>query len=372
MKLSDLPDIDFVNMDKENVEAEIFELYTSCTGRTLAKGDPIRLFVLAIVHIVILLLNNINYTGKQNLVKYAEGSNLDHLGILVGVERLKATAANTTIEVTLSETRKVNTLIPKGTRVTAGDNIYFATDDNLIIKVGETKAEVMATCTITGEKGNGYNIGEINQIVDPIPYVKSMINKTISVNGAEIENDNSFREAIIEAPEGFSVAGPEGAYQYHVKRVSDLIIDVAVISPIPGEVDIIPLLINGEIPQQEMLTLIDDTVNDKKIRPLTDKVVVKAPTVVNYDIELKYYISKDNESMATSIQEKIEEAIDSFILWQKSKLGRDINPSELISRIIMAGAKRVEITSPVYTKIEPTQVAILESNNSSLGEIEDE
>lgn len=76
--------------------------------------------------------------------------------------------------------------------------------------------------------------------------------------------------------------------------------------------------------------------------------------------------------MATSIQEKIEEAIDSFILWQKSKLGRDINPSELISRIIMAGAKRVEITSPVYTKIEPTQVAILESNNSSLGEIEDE
>ena len=76
--------------------------------------------------------------------------------------------------------------------------------------------------------------------------------------------------------------------------------------------------------------------------------------------------------MATSIQEKIEEAIDSFILWQKSKLGRDINPSELISRIIMAGAKRVEITSPVYTKIEATQVAILESNNSSLGEIEDE
>lgn len=32
MKLSDLPDIDFVNMDKGNVEAEIFELYTSCTG----------------------------------------------------------------------------------------------------------------------------------------------------------------------------------------------------------------------------------------------------------------------------------------------------------------------------------------------------
>lgn len=90
-----------------------------------------------------------------------------------------------------------------------------------------------------------------------------------------------------------------------------------------GEVNIIPLLVNGEIPQQEMLTLIDETVNNKKVRPLTDKVLIKKTTIVNYDIELKYYISRENESMATSIQEKIEKAIDSFVLWQKSKLGRD-------------------------------------------------
>lgn len=372
MKLSDLPDIDFVNMDKEQVEAEIFELYTSCTGRTLAKGDPIRLFVLAITNIVILQLNAINYTGKQNLVKYAEGNNLDHLGVLVGVERLQAMAANTTIRVTLSEVRNVNTLIPKGTRVTAGDNIYFATDDNLIIEAGEMTADVTASCLSAGEIGNGYAVGEIKTIVDPLPYVQSMVNTTVSSNGAEIEDDDSFRNAIVEAPEGFSVAGPEGAYIYHTKRVSDLIADVAVISPTPGEVNIIPLLVNGEIPQTEMLNLIDETVNDKRVRPLTDKVIVKLPTEIKYSIDLKYYISKENESLATSIQQKIDEAIDSFILWQKSKLGRDINQSELISRIVAAGAKRVEVTSPVYTKIEPTQVAVLETNNSSLGGIEDE
>lgn len=372
MKISDLPDINFVNMNKNDVEKEIFELYTSCTGRTLAKGDPIRLFVLCIVNIVILLLNQINYTGKQNLVRYAEGNNLDHLGVLVGVERLQATPANTTIRVTLSEARKINTLIPKGTRVTAGDNIYFATNNNLIIEAGNITGDVISTCTIPGKIGNDYNIGEIKEIVDPIPYVQSMKNISISANGTEIENDNSFREAIIEAPERFSVAGPEGAYKYHTKRVSDLITDVAVISPTPGEVNIIPLLNNGEIPQRELLDLIDKTVNDKKIRPLTDKVIVKAPTTIKYNIELKYYISKENESMANSIKNNIEKAIDSFILWQKTKLGRDINPSELISRIIIAGAKRVEVTYPIYTKIESTQIAIVENNNSSLGGIEDE
>ena len=35
-----LPEINFVTTDKEAVEKEIFALYTSVTGRTLAPADP--------------------------------------------------------------------------------------------------------------------------------------------------------------------------------------------------------------------------------------------------------------------------------------------------------------------------------------------
>ena len=63
-----LPEINFVTADKEAVEKEIFALYTSVTGRTLAPADPIRLFLLVITNIVILLLNRINDTGKKNLL----------------------------------------------------------------------------------------------------------------------------------------------------------------------------------------------------------------------------------------------------------------------------------------------------------------
>ena len=38
-------------------------------------------------------------------------------------------------------------------------------------------------------------------------------------------------------------------------------------------------------------------------------------------------------------------------MWTKAKIGRDINVSELIRRMIVAGAKRVEVNSPEYTKI---------------------
>ena len=43
MKLSDLPDIDFVDVDRDTVQQAVFDAYTNITGRTLAQGDQIRL-----------------------------------------------------------------------------------------------------------------------------------------------------------------------------------------------------------------------------------------------------------------------------------------------------------------------------------------
>ncbi len=38
-------------------------------------------------------------------------------------------------------------------------------------------------------------------------------------------------------------------------------------------------------------------------------------------------------------------------MWQKTKLGRDIDPNELIYYMRMVGAGRIEITEPVYTEV---------------------
>ena len=61
-KLSDLKDIDFVNIDEKEVEAEIFALYYTITKRKepLADGDPVRLFILFMVNVIVLLLNKLN------------------------------------------------------------------------------------------------------------------------------------------------------------------------------------------------------------------------------------------------------------------------------------------------------------------------
>lgn len=370
-KLDNLADIVFVDADADEVESYVIGRYEAITSRTLAKGDPVRLFLLTIAALIVLLLNKINATGKQNLLRYATGDNLDHLGALVGVERIPAKAAVTTMRIKLSAKLQTATIIPAGTRFTAGDNVFFALDAPLVINAGTISADGSATCLTKGELGNGYVAGQLKTLVDPVPYVDSVANVTTSEGGADMQDDDSYREDIHGAPERFSTAGPDGAYIYHAKRASAKIADVTVWSPSAGTVEVRPLLTGGEIPGEELLNQVKATLDDKRVRPLTDKVTVLAPEMVNYTIDVSYYIDRDNETQAGAIQSAVNKAVNDFALWQKSKLGRDINPSELIARIMAAGAKRVTVTAPVYTKLMPTQVANCSNTKAKLGGLED-
>lgn len=370
-KLKSLPEIVFVDADASKIESYILSEYEKITDRNLAKGDPVRLFLLTIAAVIVLLLNKINETGKQNLLRYATGSNLDHLGALIGVERTAAKAASTTIQVTLSTKLGAAALMPAGTRFTAGDNVFFALDAPLLISAGQLSAVGSATCLETGTKGNGYVAGQLKTLVDPMPYVASVTNLTTSEGGAEIQDDDSYREDIHGAPEQFSVAGPDGAYIYHAKRTSAQITDVAVWSPSAGIVEIRPLMEGGVIPGSELLNQVEKTLNDKRIRPLTDKVVVLAPEKVNYSVSLTYYIDKTDETQANAIRTAVNDAVTAYALWQRSKLGRDINPSELIARVMEAGVKRVEVASPSFMVLQKTQVAQETDIIVTLGGIED-
>ncbi len=353
----DIADVEFVNTDTNTIKAAVINEYESLAGRTLAAGDPIRLFLESIAFVIAQQDAVINYTGKMNLLKYATGAYLDQLGVLVGCTRLTASKAKTTVLITLSAAQNFSVLIPSGTRISAGEDVFFAMTENTIIAAGELTANVIAECTVAGSVGNNYVVGQLKTIVDPIAYVASMVNISESTGGDDVEDDESYRERIRNAPESYSCAGPEGAYEYYAKTASALIIDVDVSSPAAGKVNVVPLLEGGKLPGTEMLEAVKTVVNAEKVRPLTDEVTVKAPTPVNYNVKASYYISGDDMANTAVIQTKVNSAVDGYLLWQRSKLGRDINPSELITRVVNAGAKRVTVTEPVFKILDTAEIA---------------
>lgn len=354
-----LAPVNFLETDAETIRSQIITGFEKASGDTLAAGDPRRLFLLSIADVIIQQRTAINLAAQQNLLSYAQGNYLDALGQLLAVERMAESKAVTTLEFTLSQALGSVYTIPAGTQVTNGV-VTFETDEDLLIPIGQTKGEVSASCTVAGPVGNDYLAGQISTIVTPMTFVSGAQNTTITTGGADAESDPDFADRIRLAPNSFSVAGPEKAYVYHAKSVSPAIIDVKVDSPTPGEVDVYVLLTDGTLPTEDTLEQIEEHLSDENIRPLTDYVVVKAPTASNYEIELHYWINQEDSSKAAQIQADVEAAVEQYRLWQQTKIGRDITPGKLLQLVFAAGASRVDdskLKPAAWKKLEAMQVA---------------
>ena len=370
--IDNLPELHFVETDASKVEQDVITTYEQISGKSLAPGDPVRLFLESLAYLIAQQRFVIDHAARMNLLGYAKGDFLDHLGALTDTERLDAQAATTTMRFSLSEAMESAVLIPKGTRVTPGEQLYFATIEAAEIPAGETSVTVTAKCQTAGTVGNGYVSGQIEKMVDLVEHVTSVTNATTSLGGTDEEGDDSLRERIRLAPEKYSSAGPYHAYVYWAKTAHQDILDVSVLSPNPGEVDVYVLMEGGELPSSETLDAVDATVSGDKRRPLTDQVTVSAPSQVSYSLDVTYYIASGDSNIASSIQDAVQDAVDAYVLWQKSKIGRDINPSELIRRVQQAGAKRVEVTSPSsFQALDLSQVAAEDTVSVTYGGLED-
>lgn len=376
MNIKDIPEVEFIEVDIENMLANMIaeyeDAYYQQTGKVkkLQPGDPIRIFIYSQALRLYQAYELINYVGKQNLLKYATKTALDNIAARYGIVRKEAQKAICTIKFFLSAPKSEDIYVPQYTKISNGENIFFQTTSQLEIKAGEIEAEITAEAVETGEGSNNFLPGQLNVLVDPVAYVQRVENIDLTQGGSEIEDDESFRNRIFLAPESFSVAGPSGAYEYFSKQFSEDIGDLKIKSNNPGEVDIYVLLKNGEFATETFLEELKEYLSDSNRRPLTDKVVVSGPVNETYNIELTYFIDSSNSNIEASIRQKVEKAIDEYVLWQKSSIGRDINPSELVRKIINAGAKRVEIVSPEFKDIDDINVAILENKNISYGGIE--
>lgn len=355
-----LHDVAFAEKDPDIITKELIDLYESVSGRSLARADPVRLFIDAIILAVVQQRNIIDYAAKQNLLAYAEGSYLDHIGALLGVTRLEASRAAATLLFTLEEALDYDAVIPAGTRVSASDGKAFATVDTVTIPAGSLMIDEDAYCTDAGESGNGYVPGQVYKLVDVLPFGVSVKNTVATTGGSDIETDEAFRERIQIAPESFSVAGPKEAYRYFTKTADPDIIDVAVMGPPdtePGVVKIYPLMTGGTLPGQEVIAEVLRVCSADDIRPDTDYVEVLAPVEVPYSVDMTYWVDLNDAVKAEYLQSAADQAVHDWILWQSKALGRDINPSELIHRVMASGVKRCEVRSPVFRALKDYETA---------------
>lgn len=378
MVTDNFPDISFI--DDTTIEDVLTQMindyqtkYKEVTKKevSLAQADPHRLIMYSCAVQIYQAMQYADYAGKVSFLKYARGDYLDNLAAIRGVARLQATAASTVLKFTLSEPISSVVGIPAGTRATNGNDVFFATDEYAEIKAGETAVSVAATCTEKGSLGNNFAEGEFNVLVNALPYVVSVVNTSQTFGGSDLENDDSLKERVFEMPNSYSTAGPTGAYSYFVKQVDQSISDVVIRSDTPGVVKVIFVTESG-MPDSALIQKVQDELEDRDVRPLTDKVEVSAPETQTYNVDLTYYISSSEKASVAAIQDNIAAAVTVYNNWQTEKIGRDINPSYLIQKIMEAGAKRAVVLSPTFTVLDNGTIATTGTVSVKYGGLEDD
>ncbi len=366
--IDELPDVSFIgDITLDDVRAQMVadyrEKYEELTGTApeLPADDKNRLLLGVCAMQIYQGFRFIEQTGRMNLLKYASGAFLDNLGALKNLKRNENAKSTVTIRFNKDNSVLQNEIvIPARTRVTTEDyEVFWETPDiEVTIPAGRLYIDVDCTCTEDGSFSNGFEYGEIAVLADTVAFIRSIGNTNASAGGADYESDDAFRLRILNAPSGYSTAGAADSYCYFIKQLDSQIADVAVeAGENDGELTAYILTYSGA-PTADQITAIQALIDNADFRPLTDKVTVAAATYITYGVDLLYYVSRKNESKLTSIRMAVEKAVDEFIAAQSVSLGKNVNPSALIQKVMNAGACRVQLNAPSFAQTNSHQFAM--------------
>jgi phage-related baseplate assembly protein len=333
---------EFISRDVDLIIREMIAQYELSTGKVLQPAHVERLLMDAFAYREGLVRQAVQDAALQNLVEFSSAPVLDYLGDLVGVKRLPAEAAKVKLTFTISSLGY--RIIPAGTRATSSDGrIVFQTLEETIAD-NVSSIQIECVCTQAGVIGNGLTAGTINKMLDTFAFVSAVTNAETSAGGADTETDDALRERIKLAPASFSNAGSRGAYVFWARTADPSIVDVYVTSLTPGTVNVYPLLAGGQIPNSTILAKVSAVLNAEKIRPLTDTVVVTAPTKIDTSIELDVVTLTGYDW--DDVQARIIAALNAYRDKKRSKLGQDITESQIFAAAQVEGVYKLSWPSP--------------------------
>lgn len=167
---------------------------------------------------------------------------------------------------------------------------------------------------------------------------------TVPPTPAVMESNESLRRRVQLSFEGFSTAGPTGAYIFHTLGADARVLDANAVSPLPGQVEVAVLSNVGDgTATSDLLDAVMATLSDDDVRPLTDQVLVKSAEILNYSVSavLTLYPGPDSAVVVAAAQAALNAYAE-----KSHRLARDVTLSGLYAALHQEGVQDVELVSP--------------------------
>jgi len=202
------------------------------------------------------------------------------------------------------------------------------------------------------------------------------------------EQDDDYRRRIQLSLEGYSTAGPEGAYIFHSLSADGRVLDASadaprfkaaeldpalqaqipadvicleveysagLAEPQPGDVVVSVLSRDGDgSAPADLVAAVDSVLSSEAVRPLTDNVHVRSSGIVSYAVAatLYFYAGPDRSLVMVEADKALRAYIE-----QQHRMGRDVAISGVLAALHQPGVQRVELASPAANVVVDRQSA---------------
>lgn len=298
---------------------------------SLLESDRFSALLETLAYRELLLRARINSAVKSMLLPFAQGADLDNIVAMYGIERLRGERPAASVKFTLSVALSYDVLIPAGLVLASQDGQTAKLKESLQIKAGQTSITGISILDAFVKE----SAAKCELIQTPLPFVLQAKQEGSFGGGAEVEDDERLRERAVLSLERFSTAGAASAYVYHALTANAKVIEAIALNGGPG---IVKVYVKSSDESEAVLESVRTALNDEKVRPLTDTVIVANAT--KRAVNIKAHL----ELTDLFLQAEIQNAIDAV---QKSlPLGEDLNLSRIYSTLHQNGVYRVGLSSP--------------------------
>jgi phage-related baseplate assembly protein len=159
-----------------------------------------------------------------------------------------------------------------------------------------------------------------------------------------MESDADLRKRTQLAPQGYSVAGPEGAYISHALNTDGRVLDASATSPAPCEVLVTILSRDGDgTADARLVDAVAAALKADNVRPLTDRVTVQSAQIVPYKVNATLYTFPGPDSSVVLAEARARLA---RYVAESHRLGREITLSGVYATLHVEGVERVQLDEP--------------------------
>ncbi|RKT98732.1 baseplate assembly protein [Burkholderia sp. Nafp2/4-1b] len=158
------------------------------------------------------------------------------------------------------------------------------------------------------------------------------------------ESDPDLRARTQLAPQGFSVAGPEGAYISHARNAHAQVRDASAISPAPCEVLVTVLARDGDgTADPALIEAVSAALRADDVRPLTDQVTVQGAEILRYAVRarLVFFAGPDRAVALAAANKAMQQYTNAM-----HRLGMEVTLDGLYAAARAAGVQKVILESP--------------------------